>query len=77
MYQVGQRIRPKGPQGAQRCGKGAEEQHRAAQSAQHRKAPQLSGTPAQSKQKAGGAHRQTVADVQQSGEPGKTETKGT
>ena len=54
-------------------GKGAEKKHRPAKPAQHQKAPQLTGAPAQQKQEGGRAHRQTVAAVQQARQAGKAE----
>lgn len=76
MPQKGQRIRPKGPQGPQRPGKGAEIQHRAPQRSQEHKAPELALGPAQQEEEHGPAHRQAVGPVQKAGGPGGPDPEG-
>lgn len=76
IHQIGQRIGPKGPQGPQRRGEGAEKQHGPADGAQHHKAPQLSLGPAEEKEKHGAPHRQAVQGVQRPCQPGEPQAKG-
>lgn len=76
MRQKGQRIRPEGPDGPQRLGKGAEKQHRSPHRAHQDKAPELSRSPAEQKQKRGRAHHKAVSPVQQRGEPGGPDPEG-
>ena len=71
-----QRVGPKFPHRPQQLGKGAEKQHRAAQSPQHQESPQLAVSPPQQKQEGCGPHDQAVNAVQPSGEPGTAEPEG-
>ena len=70
-----QRVGPKFPHRPQQLGKGAEKQHRAAQSPQHQESLQLAVSPPQQKQEGCGPHDQAVNAVQPSGEPGAAEPK--
>lgn len=58
-------------------GKGAEEQHRAAHGAQHRKPPQFPFSPPQEEEEGGGPHGQAVGRVQHGGEAGQAQPEGT
>lgn len=76
MCQVTQVIRPKIPDWAQPLGKGAEEHHRAANTAQYHKAPQLSLAPTQQEQKGDRPHHQTIEGIQNRRHPGHPQSEG-
>lgn len=74
--QKGQRIRPKGPQGPQELGEGAEKEDRSPQRAQHHEAPELALGPAQQEKEQRPAHAQAVEAVQRPGEAGGPDPEG-
>lgn len=74
--QPGQRFRPKGPQRAQRLGKGAEKQRAASRDSQQHKTPQLPRAPAQQKEKHAPPRGQTIQGVQPAGDAGKPQPEG-
>lgn len=76
MHQIGQRIRPKSPNGPQHGGKSAEKQDCAAQRAQHRKAPQFPFRRLEEEEERRHPYRQAVEAVQKARQPGQPQPEG-